>query len=88
MKDANMTLMGSRLNVRGDSKNYIEIIELHLANIQKLKGIDAQFDRPLPPHNGTPISKDYIGAFIMLSPDISKELFSLAARYQASECHR
>ena len=53
------------LNVRGDSLDMAEIIKMHLANMQKLKKLDAR--RLLPAHNGTPLNVSYLDDFIDLS---------------------
>lgn len=58
------------LNLRGDGKKSREIIQLHLANMQKLKAMEGKFDRLFPAHNGAPLSKDYIDDFIALSTGI------------------
>ena len=53
------------LNVRGDGKETREIMQMHLANMQKLKNCDAK--RLLPAHNGTPLDVGYLDDFIDLS---------------------
>lgn len=56
------------LNVRGDSKDTLEIVKLHLGNMQKLKKLNAK--RLLPAHNGTPLDVSYLDDFIALSEKI------------------
>lgn len=56
------------LNVRGDGKSTIDIVKLHLANMEKLKKLNAM--RLLPAHNGTPLDMSYLDAFIELSKGI------------------
>ena len=53
------------LNVRGDGKETREIMQMHLANMQKLKNCDAKL--LLPAHNGTPLDVGYLDDFIDLS---------------------
>lgn len=61
------------LNVRGDELNYKEVVALHLANMRKLKLREAEFQRLVPAHNGSPLSKDYLDDFIALSEKILED---------------
>lgn len=58
------------LFARGDNTDEKELVKMHLANMEKLKGRIKEFDRIYPAHNGCPINIDYIDDFINLAKSI------------------